>query len=302
VAVALPLSLALYALLLLMLRAAVVLVIGGLLGAMAERVPAFGNRLAQAIQGIVNAITRLIDRALEPSLRKLAEWWREFAEAAGDAWREVTGFATDVAAKIEWLWSRGIPLAIQAVVRPIAQTASDAYGLATRLNTALNDAVRNINRQILTLATAVAVTIPRALDDIRNRVIPGVEGRVTAAINKVQAVVADNVLPRLGRIEFELPDIRGAIGTLGKLLDEVRNWAIPIASAFGAVAVIELLRHVRDCKPKSERLCRLDTDELEELLGLAIAIPTLAIIVTAIRSSASDVGDLLGELTDPLAR
>lgn len=300
-AVAVPLAVALEVILLLMLRAAVVIVIGGLLGVLADHVPVLGGKLARAIATVVGFFTRLIDRALEPSIKLIQNWWHELTDAATDVWNDLAGFVTDIANKTAWLVKTKIPAMIAAALAPVANLVRELAADIATIDDRLNSLGKTLGGIVRAHGEAIYGDIIPALKWLRETALPAVESRLRAAIHKIEVAVMDDVLPRLGRIEVELPDIRGALKDLRGLMDEVRGYVGPLAAAFGVTAVIELLRHVRRCQPKTERLCRLDVDELEDLLGIAVSAVALSTIIAAVRSSARASSEAI-ELIRPSLR
>ncbi|MGH9203261.1 MAG: hypothetical protein ACRD2A_18695, partial [Vicinamibacterales bacterium] len=140
----------------------------------------------------------------------------------------------------------------------------------------------------------------RGIDRLRDDVIPTLRREVTRGIDRITTRINDNIIPRIRGIEISLPNLRTRVNGIDDLLRDVRSWSVPIASVFTGAAVVALLRHVRTCQPKTERLCNLDPQYLEGLLGLALILPHLDEIRNVVKQSARAANGLVDEFSESL--
>lgn len=266
------------------------------LEAMADDVPVIGRYIRRAIAAVTDAAGNAWARWLEPQIDRLRNWFDGLATTAAELEGGVAAFAEGLAADLKYLVDTRIPNAIGAAVGPVAKVANDALGLAGRVDDAL-ERFRNrvLDVELPNVARGIDRLRDRLLDVELPRVARGID-RLGREIARVDDRIGDVVLPRLRGAEAALRDVGRDVADLRGLLEGVRAWVVPVAAAFGAVAVVELLRHVARCKPKTDRLCELDLDDWEDMLGLVVAFATIGELVQVMRGVARGADELVDGL------
>lgn len=267
---------------------------------LADRVPVVGKYIRKAIDGTIRAIKSVWERAAETYEAKLGAWLNALAVVYRALPDELQAFVTRTKTAFAYLATELVPAKIRAYVNPVIARVS---GISARLDTLRGDLlnfedgiearVRQLTEQVWTRAIAPVAALESALNSLRID--------VDSRLDSTRTWVRQEAVIPLGRvIDIDLPRIRIDVGDVRKLLDGVREWVVPVSLAFSGVAVIELLRHVRNCKPKTEKLCNFDMDAYDDLLGLAFALPSLALIVETMRQSQHLLAEVLPDIRETL--
>ncbi|HEY2936930.1 MAG TPA: hypothetical protein VGJ25_10035 [Gaiellaceae bacterium] len=292
--VVLPIPVVLVALFMLLLALVATVVIVALLERVEFEVPHVGHIHIPGVGRIARAVENTLREWVAPHLRTLAGWFDALASAVRGMPHELGDFAT---ATVRWL-DHGFHVTVHEIVRaflrPVRELAADAKTLALAATAELVD-LRGDARAWVNGAIAAAAG---ELADLRGyllRRLADVHADVMARVLALRAVVVDDVLPRLGGIELELPDLRAWLRRLDDWIGDARAWFLPIAAVFSGAAALALLEHVRGCRHASDRLCNTDPDFLEGLLGLSLALFSIAELQAFVRTTAGGAGELLDE-------
>lgn len=294
-AVAVPLALIFALLLLLAFYMAQQQTLLPLLEEIRDRLP----RLARPVIPVgrmAEAIAAAYGRWIEPHIQTLVRWFDTLAAVARNFYGATAEFATALAADLDYFVTTRVPAMTSARLRALLEPIVAATVRLDQLPDWLADLRRDFRARAREIASAVAAPLAALLDQVIEVRIPALSNAIARVRAELRALVVDDVLPRLGTIEVELPSIRTGLQNLRRLLDDARAYLLPIGAVFTAAAVVELLRHVRQCRPKTERLCRLDTDDLDELLGLLVAFPAIAEMVAVMRGVAHGADELVDGL------
>lgn len=266
-----------------------------LLVAMANAIPVVGGYIADGIEAALGFITDAL-RAAAGGVQSLVDAWLVGVSVAFD----------ELAGGLAWLagqtWNAliavrevAIPGLLSAGLDPLWQ-GIDAIG--ARLGLLERETAQGIDalgREQAALRAETAQGIDR------------VDGRVGALQDYVQGRGID-ALP--GLIERELPAIEGRVGELERDVPRVADrvdglarehapgwaWSDEFAAAIPAGAAIAAVEAARLARPKLDKLCRLDVADFDDLLELALVIPSLALIVATVRESAEGAGELLASI------
>lgn len=276
---------------------AAVIVIVALLEKISFRVPGVGDVHIPGIRRIAGAIEDAWRDWLRPHLNILTGWLDNVATHLREFPREVSDFATVLARRLDHYVHTRSHQVISAFLRPVRTLATEAKTLAAAATAGLVD-LRGDARAWVRAAEAAATA---AITDLRGdarRWVREAEAAATAAIAAVHQLVVEGVLPRIGAIEDALPGIRIDLDDLRGLYNRVAEWFLPIAAVFSGAAALALLRHVNDCRARSDRLCSTDPAFLDELLGLAFIGMSISELQAFIRSTAPAVSALADEFID----
>lgn len=264
-----------------------------LLEGLAEHVPVVGKYIRQSIVSALDYAARQWERLLDTMLGTIVDWFDGLAGVARQFYVEVRQHAETLAADVAFLVDHRIPDAIAARLAPVAEIARDGKALAV----AVDDRLDRFRTRVLDVELP---SLGRGIDRLRDRVlevelpklargIDRIDNRVDALRDRTAGLVRD--VGQIGTVA--IPGLRAELGAARRLLDDVRSWVTPVSAVFAGAAVVELLRHVARCKPKTERLCTLDLDDVDELLGLALLFPMLDELVAAMRAAARGADEIV---------
>lgn len=260
-------------------------------------VPGFGDVHIPGIDRIARAVENAWRRWLQPHIDTLVGWTDNVAAHLREFPREVASTVTDLAQRLDHYAHVVVHDVIKAFLRPVRDVANAAHALAVAATAGLvdlrhdagvwiNDAVRWTQGELADLRS----TAHGWVVDLRREAF--------AAIDAVHRQVVADVLPRIGAIEDVIPGLRGGIDDLRRLYDRLADWALPIAAVFSGAAALALLRHVNDCRARSDRLCQTDPDFLDELLGLLFLGVSITELQGFVRTAAPVAGGLAEEFLD----
>ena len=265
-----------------------------------RNIAVIGGRLAQAIGYLYNATVNYFSELARPLEEKLAAWFNALLVAIRTPFEEMAALATRIKTSLEYIATQLIPDKISAALNPVVTRVTGLAARVDRLRADLTDfdngisaRVRQLTEQMWDKAIGPVVAMQSAVEALRTT--------LTARIGALAARVETAAVQPLGRIlDVELPRINVDIGSLRRGLDGLREWVTPLSLAFSGAAVVELLRHVRKCQSKTEKLCQFDMDAYDDLLGLAFTLPSLALIVETMRQSTNLLDEVIPDLRETL--
>lgn len=276
---------------------AAVIIIVALLEKIEFHVPGIGDVHIPGVRRIARAIEDAWRDWLRPHLRVLTGWLDNVATHLREFPREVSDFGTALVRRLDHYVHTRSHQIIQAFLRPVRTLAAGAAAGVAALETGLAD-LRGDARAWVRAAEAAATA---AITDLRGdarRWVNDARAELFGAIGAVHRLVVEGVLPRVGAIEDALPGIYIDLDDLRALYNRAAEWFLPIAAVFSGAAALALLRHVHDCRARSDRLCQTDPAFLDELLGLAFIGMSIAELQAFIRSTAPAVAELADEFID----
>jgi len=264
--------------------------------------PVIGGRVSGAIDGALDRVEQTLRNWLASSAHTLVGWLSAIADYSADLYDELRLFAVQTAQSFDHAIHvtvhdivKAFLKPVWAVVNPLVKAVDDIAGSLDRLRErVISVELPRINAELDKLGNGI--------DTLRRETIPNLRRETFAGIDALKTTLGSVVLPRIGSIEAELPSFRIGIRDLRDALNTVREWVGPLSAAIPTVLAIALLRHVRECKPKTERLCQLDPMFLDELLALAFIVPHLDEIRNVVRESARAANGLVDEISDSLGR
>lgn len=265
-----------------------------------DNVSIIGGRLKQAVGIAFTAVGNYLREYAHDYEVKLGAWFNALAGSLRSPLDELRAFTTTTKTALEYIATELIPAKIRAVTNPITTRVN---GVVARVDTLRGDLtdfsggiearVRQLTEQVWDRAIGPVAALGTALNDFRT----GIEARVRQLTEQLWT----SAIQPIGRItDFELPNIRIDAADLRRAVDALREWAVPISLAFTGAAVVELLRHVRKCKPKTEKLCDFDIDAFDDLIGLTFAVPSLAMIVETMRVSVKTLEEVMPDIRETL--
>jgi hypothetical protein len=276
----------------------VIVIVGGFLQKLADFVPLIGGALSSAIGSIVDSFASFLTAWLAGTEIVLHDLWVGISTVVDDfvsAMEELGGAAYDGLTTLRHVV---LPAVLDTVTWPIRE-------LISAVETAGAAAVGGLWAFVHALDGAVAGW----LDWIRGE-LAGLGSRLAA----LEHLVLDGLTRRLDYVIGEaLPALRSVDDVLGRGIDRLRDrldelvhgelaqvipWALAIAGSISAVRVIEAVRTVETFKPKSDRLCTLDLDDLEDLLGFALTALTLTELVALVREGLALEDGVVAELRE----
>lgn len=264
-----------------------------LLEGLADNVPVVGRYIRQGLVRALDYAAHQWERLLDTMLDTVVGWFDSLATIARQFYVEVRDYSETLAGDLRYLVQTKLPADLKARVAPVAALAANAWELANTLDDrlgafrtrVLDVELPNLGRSIDRLRDRLLeVELPklaRGIDRLDDRL--GALGGRTADLARDLAGVRTVDLPRISR---ETLDLR-------RLWERVDSWVTPVSAVFAGAAVVELLRHVARCKPKTERLCTLDLDDVDELLGLVVAFPMIAELVQVMRAAGHGADEIV---------
>jgi hypothetical protein len=297
VPVVLPAATILVALAMLALALVATIIIVSLLERIEFEVPHVGTIRIPGIDRIARAVERAWRDWLQPHIDTLTGWLDNVATHLREFPREVADAFTGLAKQLEHYTSVVVHKVIQAFLTPVRIVAHRADAVAAAAATGLVDLRGDARGWVNGLRDFMA----GELVDLRGYVLGrlgDVHEALSASITAVRRMVVEGVYPRLADIELELPSIRAALDRIDAWLSDVRAWFLPIAAVFSGAAALALLRHVHECRARSDRLCATDPDFLDELLGLAFLVVSISELQAFVRTAAPVAGGLADEFLD----
>lgn len=223
---------------------------------------AAGDALDFVVGGIVEAVQALADGVVH--LREVT-----IPGLLAVATAELGQAIDTIGARVGQL-ERGLHAGIDAIDARIGQLAHD-----------LSAGIDRVEARVGQLERAVFDRVDRVLDHLLRDVVPALTGRID-------------------RVTDDLADLRAKLGELAGSIGHYLPWIAAVAGVFTATRAIEALRTAERSKPKLDRLCTLDLGEVDDLLELALVIPSLALILSTTREAAGVMGDILDEIGDAL--
>jgi hypothetical protein len=265
-----------------------------------RNIAVIGGKLAQAIGWLYAVTLDFFQDIARPYEAKLAEWFNSLLLAIRTPFDEMAALATRTKTALEYIATDLIPDKIRAITNPIVTRVNGIASRIDNLRADLTDFDNGISARIRQLTEQVwdkAIGPVVALQST----VAALPGLIDARIRALAATVYTEAIQPIGRIaDIELPRINIDLSDLRKLLDGVREWVVPVSLVFTGAAVVELLRHVRKCQSKTEKLCQFDMDAYDDLLGLAFTLPSLALIVETMRQSTNLLDEVLPDLRETL--
>lgn len=295
--VVLPAGAVLVALLMLALAFAATIIVVALLEKIEFHVPGIGDVHIPGIHAIARAVEGAWRGWLQPHIDMLTGWIDNVAAHLREFPREVATAFTDLARQLAHYTGVRVHQVIQAFLKPVREVAYRADAVAAAASRGLADLRGDARGWVNAAASFAAGELLDLRRELLNR-LASVHAAVAADIAAVRRMVVEGVLPRLGDIELELPGIRSALDRIDAWLSDVRAWFLPIAAVFSGAAALALLRHVNDCRARSDRLCSTDPDFLDELLGLVFIGVSFSELQAFLRTAAPVAGGLADEFLD----
>lgn len=295
--VVLPAAGVLTALLLLALAFAATIIVVALLERIEIDIPHIGSVGIPRIDRIARAVERTIRTWVAEHVRLLVGWIDNVATHLREFPFEVAETFTRWAKAFDHYAHVVVHDVIKAFLRPVRTVANAAAATATAAAAGLVDLRADARAWVRAAEAAATAGLADLRGDVRGW-IADARRDLTAAIGAVAGTLHGDVLPRLGTLEDIVPGLRGAIDDLRGLYNRVAEWFLPIAAVFSGAAALALLRHVNDCRARSDRLCQTDPSFLDELLGLAFLGASMSEIQAFVRSTAPAVSSLADEFID----
>ena len=276
--------------------AAVILLVA-LLERIEFHVPGIGDVHIPGVGRLARAIEDAWRDWLRPHLHVLTGWLDNVAAHLREFPREVSEFATALARRLDHYVHTRSHEVISAFLRPVRNLANAANAAAVAAAAAVVDLRADARAWIRDAATAAHNEVLDLRGDAR-RWVEDAKAALYASIAAVHRLVVDEVLPRVGTIEDALPGIYIDLDDLRGLYNRVAEWFLPIAAVFSGAAALALLRHVNDCRARSDRLCQTDPAWLDEFLGLIFLGLSISELQAFVRSTAPAVHELADEWLD----
>lgn len=264
--------------------------------------PVIGGRAVNAINGALDDVEKQLRKWLSSMAHTLIDWLTQAAAVSGDFVDEIRKFAVDTATAFDHAIHTTVHDIIKAFLAPVWAKLTPLVAQVANLDDTLGRFRDRVTDVIVPRLDRELDRLGNGIDRLRTDTIPALRKELNQGIDAVGQKLDRVALPRIGAIEVELPGLRTGLRDVRETLSGLREWVVPVASVFTAAAVVSLLRHVLECRPKTERLCSTDPQYLDELLGLAILLPHLDEIRNIVRESAHFAHELADEFSDSLGR
>lgn len=287
----------LVALAMLVLALVCTIVVISLLERISFEIPHIGEVHIPGIHRIARAVEGAWRDWLVPHLHVLTGWLDNVATHVRELPHALADFTTDLARQLDHYAHTVVHQVIQAFLRPVRIAANEAHTLAVGAAAAVIDLRDDARGWVNGLRDSTLGWIAAAAAAARAQVID-LRHDAFRAIDAVHRQVVEGVLPRIGAIEVALPDLRAGLRRLEDWLADARRWYLPIAAVFSGAAALTLLRHVRDCRHGTDRLCSVDPSFLDELLGIIFITASISELQAFIRTAAPVAGELADEFLD----
>lgn len=267
--------------------------------------------------GNIAIVGRYIQRAGDALERAVEAVWRKFVAEPARAFagylsglatvlvelpEQVVELAATVKTALHYLRTQAVPRLIDVATAPLERGIDRVDRLLDRTRAEAAAAVRGIDARIDRLRD---VTIPDLRADVRGWVADlerwgrGIEGRLDALTGRVARELAPAIEAIRG---IELPLLRGRVSSVEDELAAVAPYVLGLAGAVTLAQAIEGIRAASRAKAKLDRMCVLDLDEMDDLVGLAFVGLSMAALVEIVREGqglaelhAQLVGELVGE-------
>lgn len=266
---------------------------------LAENLPVVGGVIGRGIRRIEISVRNAWDDYVAANARGVVRWFYGVASTIEALPAELAGLAGDLKDALEYVANVLIVRKARAIAAPIVRAVDRIEATLTRevgdLWTGIRAdraRIRQLTRQVWERAIAPFVAFKAAAEARLRQLTELIWSRAIVPVVTV-------VLPRLRGVEVEIGGLRRRVGELARGLRHAQDWLLPISAVFTAAAVVSLLRHVRRCRPKTERLCRMDLDGLDDLAGvafLALSMRELIQLVEGAQGIAEAHADLVSRL------
>lgn len=248
--------------------------------------------------GNIALIGRYIQRAGDALERGVEAVWRRFVAEPAKA---LAGYLTGVAAvlvelpeqvvelaatvkqALHYLRHEAIPRMIEAAVAPLERGIDALDRLVDRTRAEAATLARGIDARIDRLTDVV---IPDLRADVRGWVADlerwgrGIEGRLEALSGRL----VDQAIRPLEQLrDVVIPRLTGRVKGVEDELEAVAPYVLGLAGAVTLAQAIEGIRAASRAKPKLDRMCVLDLDEMDDLIGLAFVGLSMAALVQLVR-------------------
>ena len=297
--IAVELSLAAFAWVIVFFLLSVIVVVGGFLQSIADAIPFLGGYLADGIGYVTSLVITFLQSWLDGTEIILHDLWSGIS-AAIDYWvSTMFAFGGDVYNGLFALRHAVIPHLIDAITFPINEAVDAVRGLIAEAIDPIWNYVHNLDALLASWVKFLGDGIDAlgsrvdslsdtlyhrgidAIDHILDDIIPSLRD----AINGVRTRV-DALYDRLTGIDFA--DLKAAL-----------PWLVSITAAFTASEAITAIRSAKEFKPKADKLCNLSLDEVDDLMGLLLPALNIEVIREIARVSAevtSDVAPAINEM------
>lgn len=268
-----------------------------LLVGVANFVPFVGGYIADGASAVIDFVVRQLTAAAD-GMASLASAWFDglgiafewlsdsLSSFAADSWGALSTLFTatipnGIAGAIDWT-NQGIDAIGDKIAAGLdllwggidALSGAVAYGLAQAWR-----GIDDLGRDIGALASLLYGQVVTGLGWVIDDAIPGLGAEIGALTDHVGDLAAD-------------------VGKLAKSLDGVLPYIVGLAAAIPLVDAIAGIRAASRAERKLDRMCMLDLDDMDDLLGLVLLVPAWPLIYEAIDGAAEGLDEILG-LIDP---
>lgn len=250
-----------------------------------------GRYIKSAGDAVERFILGLWTKYVQEPAEALAKWLHGTATQLVELPEQVVELAATVHHALTILRTQTVPALIDRATAPLERGIDAVDRLLDRTRSELAGFERGIEGRVRQLTEQLwdraigpvqrvqaeldrfAVGIDRRLDQLQEQLLE-------RAVRPVQEL-AGNVIPQL----------RGRIGRVEDELEQVSPYVLGLAGAVTLAQAVEGIRAASRAKPKLDRMCVLDLDEMEDLVGLAFAGLSMAALVSIVRE-----GQVLAEV------
>ena len=258
---------------------------------MAQLVPVIGGYIADAVGAVVGAVESFLSAWLDGAGELVGLWFDGLARTVewfAHALDETAGVLGD---GLDYLGTVAIPAVGSFVTGLIEDRVSPVEALVDRNQ---QEAFAGIEA-LSAWAAATGATLGQGIDALGGRVTQldlDLQQKGIDAIDRLNEQVLPSISADVKKLQVGLAELEAQVTAQGKVLEDSAAWVTAVAGAVTITQVIEGVRASARASRKLDRLCMLDLDEVEDLLGVLTPVLSLAAILAIVQA-----GQQVSELT-----
>lgn len=262
----------------------------------ASNLALIGGTIRRAVNAMEDSVISVWESYVEAPAKALASFFQGIGEVIRDLPEQVSALAADTADAVGWITGTGIPRAVASVkaagasaVAAVDARVDGAISAVTRLRNAVDGRLDDLETYI---ASKVPAPVASLADELR-RYARGIDRRVDQLADDL---VDDAVKPLTALRDVTVPRLGTRVKGLEDDLAAVAPYVVGLAGAVTLSQAIEGIRAASRAKPKLDRLCTLDLDEVEDMLGFGFAALALTELVDLVREGATIAAEAADEI------